>query len=198
MTRTTMPRLAALVAALLLVGACGVNENSQPQLIPIENLPADLLVPGNNGTTAAATPLTETVKVYFVVRRSGQPRLVATDREVTQPADGHARIEALLKQRPSDLEVKDGVTSSIPSGVTVTAVRPVTGGVEIDLSDFLGVNGEELVIAFAQLVYTASEQKGVNTVQFAVDGKPINAIVADGQEKQVLSRSDYAPLRPQS
>jgi spore germination protein GerM len=196
--RGTVPRIALVLAAVLLLGACGVNENSRPQLIPKENLPPSLLVAGDNGTTAAATPLTETVKVFFVDRQSGQPRLAPTEREVTQPSDSHARIEALLKQRPSDAEVKAGVTSSIPSGVSVSAVRAMDGGVEIDLSDFLGVNGEELVIAFAQLVYTATEQKGVNTVQFAVAGKPINAIVADGQEKQLLSRSDYAPLRPQA
>ncbi len=190
----------ALLAALVLVlGACGVSEDDEPRAIPIENVPFDLVDPNvTDSTTAPASPLTETVPVYFISRGSGQPLLAPTEREVKDAQEPLARIEALLEQRPDEAETAAGLTSSIPSETKLLSVDINSDGVvSIDLSsDLLAVSGQELVLAFAQLVYSATEITGISRVQFKVDGKATNALDANGQERPVVSRSDYDAVRP--
>jgi spore germination protein GerM len=190
-----------LVALAVLVGACGVSEDDEPRAIPIENVPFDLVDPNVTGsTTAPASALTEAVPVYFISRASGQPLLEPAEREVQDSQEPRARIEALLEQRPDEAETADGMTSSIPSETKLLSVEVTGDGtVSIDLSsDLLAVAGQELVLAFAQLVYSATEVTGISRVQFRVDGRETNALDANGQERSVVSRTDYDAVRPAS
>jgi spore germination protein GerM len=188
----------ALLLAIVLSG-CGVSEDSEPRLIPVENVPFRLVEPsGAASTTAPPSPLTEAVDVYFISRSGDTPTLEATEREVPEAEDPRSRIEALLSQRPDDTEAAAGLTSSIPRDTTLLgAERLADDLVQIDLSSNLfDVSGPELVNAFAQLVYTATELDSVRRVRFLVDGQPRNAFAFDGQEKPEVTRADYSALKP--
>jgi spore germination protein GerM len=190
------PLIAVLLLAVAL-SACGVSDDSAPRLIPVENVPFRLVEPeAQASTTAPASPLTKGVDVYFIRRSGDTATLEPTEREVPEAEEPRSRIEALLSQRPDDAETAAGITSSIPRGTTLLgAERLADGLVQVDLSSNLfDVSGPELVNAFAQLVFTATELNGVRRVRFLVDGQPRNAIAFDGQEKPEVTRADYAAL----
>lgn len=192
----------ALLSLLALVGACGLSENSGPQAIAPENLPPDLLDPEAGTSTTIPPSGSETASVYFLETRGNEVRLVERKRQVADADDPGDRIMALLSQ-PSEAEAADGLTTSIPADTTLRAV-PVLNEADqelvIDLSsEFLSIEGPELPKAFAQIVYTVTEETGgaVRRVRFLVDGEEIRAQNADGEEQEgAVMRTNYDALAP--
>ena len=68
----------------------------------------------------------------------------------------------------------------------------------IDVNESLtGVDGEEQMLALAQLVFTLTGLPGVNGVSFARDGRPVEVPTADGELKRgPLRRQDFAAVAP--
>jgi spore germination protein GerM len=64
-------------------------------------------------------------------------------------------------------------------------------------SALFDVQGTELANAFAQLVWTVTELRGVRQVRFEVDGVTRRALNADGIEQDgAVTRADYSALAP--
>jgi spore germination protein GerM len=180
-------RLASVVLCLLAVAACGVPIDKEPQAI------------SRTTTTTTVTPTTNPspgareVAVYFLQN----DHLVAQSYPVTgRPTLAQAITFALqppVKGAPASLR-----TAVPPDTRLLSAELSSTGTVAtIDLGQGISsVNGESQKQAFAQLVFTALAFGDVRQVQFAIDGKPVDA-PTDGANKRRVSGADYdSPLHP--
>lgn len=197
-----MKHVMAVVGLVVALAACGLEENTNPQVIEAGEVPSDLLAANpSSSTTLAASPRTASVTVYLVSIIDGATRLVPVPREVD--ADGAARagdrLIALLAA-PTAAELAAGVITSIPSDTVLldTDLDESTQELTIELSRSLfDVQGEELRNAFAQLVWTATELDGVRRVRFVVDGEVYRTPDEAGIEQPgAVSRLDYRSLAP--
>jgi spore germination protein GerM len=157
---------AALAAALVLVATAGCS--IQPDATPRDIAPDDrgLLEPvvAEGGDTAGTT------RVYLVADGDdGQRRLRAVTRDVA--ANPTEALEALFKG-PNDDEDGAGLRSELPADLTLLSARRAGGGtLQVDVSEeILDLPAQTLMLAVAQLVFTANELPGVRDVQLRVNG----------------------------
>lgn len=202
MTRSPIPSwralTLALLAVLLVASGCGLSEDGGPRAIATEDLPADLLEVGESTTTTVAG-VTTPVTVYLIRREGDETRLQGVEREVSDASLPGARIDALLQPVTKE-EQALGLTSSVPTDTAVLGAER-TGATQelvIDLSEaFLAVEGRELALAFAQIVYTVTELEGVRRVRFRFDGEPRRALDAEGIEQDgAVTAADYLAFAP--
>jgi spore germination protein GerM len=193
-------RLLALVVVLgLIVAACGVAANGEPEVIGADEVPSDLISP-NASTSTTVEGATASVIVYLLRRTGSDTRLVAVQREVGDPSRPGERIEALLQPTTPDEQAR-GLTSSIPTDTMLLGTPQLdtaTQELVVDLSGALfDVEGTELAQAFAQIVWTVTQLEGVRRVRFLVDGEPQRAPDEDGVEQDgAVTIVDYRSLAP--
>jgi spore germination protein GerM len=200
--RISVSLLAAAVATFAALGGCGVPADGDPQAIPRSDLPPDLLDPNpGSSSTLPESAGTTTVDVFLLEEFSDEVRLVAVKREVTQATVPNERL-ATLFGGATESEVEQGITSSIPRDTELLDVttNPDQREVMIDLSDnIFTIEGEALAQAFAQMVWTATEQDagGYRQVRFFVDGEPTTVLLGDGTEtEEPVNRVDYERFEP--
>ena len=163
-----MRRVALLLAALLVLGACGVPKDGDPREIDAQNVPFDLLAPTNTSTTTtlvAVGPMREVT--IFLAEPDG--RLAPVKRSVEAPSSLRKALVALLA---GPLAEEATLHTAITSETKLRHVRgPVDGLVTIDLSrPMLDVTGRQQILALAQVVYTATAYPDVDRVLFQFDG----------------------------
>ena len=197
-----MRRILAAAVLVGLLGACGLQADSEPKAIAARDLPADLLDPNPGSSTSLPESGATSVPVYMLESTPDGVRLVAVDRGVQEAGTPNERLAQLFGGTSED-ETKAGITSAIPAD---TVLREVTTDEEadevtIDLSeDFFSIEGEALAQAFAQIVWTATEPDagGFSQVRFSVDGEPTAVLDGQGnnQEGPVrrASYDEFAPL----
>lgn len=194
--RRTMHLFGLLVALLviLLVAACGVQDDAAPRPLAAQDVPFDLLAPATsvpNAQDAAGVPRT----VWFVDNNG----LLATSRRpLESPVTPESILNALLKG-VTDAEANSGLRSNITSGTKLLSVKgPEDGVVTVDLSgEFLTVSRELQRLALAQVVFTVTGLTNVDRVLFEFDGKPAE-VPGRGQELTAdpLRRADFAQFDP--
>jgi spore germination protein GerM len=194
--------IAAAVATVALLGACGVSADGSPQEIASTDLPAGLLDQNpSSSTTLPESPATTTVSVYLLEEETGGVRLIPVDREVTDADEPNERLTTLFLG-PSKTEMNKGITSAIPTDTVLLDVTTDKEAKEvtIDISgDIFAIEGEALAQAFGQIVWTATEPGagGYNAVRILVDGEP--DLVLDGgvvNKEGPVDRGDYTNLSP--
>jgi spore germination protein GerM len=127
--------------------------------------------------------------------------LVPVDREVTQAGVPNERLATLFNGATPN-EIDSGITSGIPADTVLLDVTTDEEDREvmIDLSpDIFSIEGEALVQAFAQIVWTATEPTagGYRQVRFSVDGEPTPVLDGAGAEQEgPVTRGSYDALRP--
>lgn len=156
-------------AALLAVTGCGIGADNTPRDIRPDLQPSDSAVPepapgGSNGPG---------MRIWFVEpRATGQASVL---HPVSRRVDGTpiAVFDALIAGVTSD-ERDAQLASAIPRTLEVTRAGISSAGVlSIAISDdLLTLQGEVLIDAMAQLVFTGSELPGVTAVQVLLDGQP--------------------------
>lgn len=186
-----------VLAGLLAAAGCGLPTDDEPRELSAEAVPFDLLAAPS--TTSPARPpgsQTQFANLYF---REGE-RLVPVAKLVsnaggTQP-DPNAVITALLETPGQELD--PGVRTAIPPDTRLLGTRLNGGTLTIDLSDDLnGVEGDLLIFAVAQFVYTTAELEPVDEVRFAINGESIAVPDDDGVEQEdPVSPADYLALAP--
>lgn len=179
---------ALVVPGLLVSGllaGCGVAEQDRAEPLRRADLRSELYAePG----TPAGVPSTSAV-VYLVE----EARLVRQ----TQPAAGRGTREALQAL----LDVRDGPgprRSAVPAGTALRQVSVDGDLVTVDLSDpFDDVRGADQLLAVAQVVWTATESRGVRRVLLLVEGSPVDVPVEDGAVSSgPARREDYRSVGP--
>jgi hypothetical protein len=190
--RRLRPALLAILVALALA-ACGVPTDDEPRALPAERVPFGLLGPSTEGPSDV--PGAATRRSIYLVQEN---QLVEVKKEVPAPGAAFDTIGVLLAG-PSDEDVEEGLTSRIPSGTTVQDVTDSGDGVAtINLTENLSSAGEGVRLAFAQLVYTATEVPGIDRVLFQIDGTPLDVPNDEGESTaEPLGRTDFAQFRPE-
>lgn len=184
--------------ASLLAAACGVSENSGPELIARENVPHGLLDPSPSSSTTTPGPTRE-VMVFLAETSGRETRLREATREAQAPLTVRSVLEALLEPLSED-ERDDGYsTFLVPEQAAVNDVTiGENGTVVVDVGQgTLSLRDKGGRFAFAQIVFTLTELPEVDALLFRIDGEPINAITGDGAEStEPVNRADYRELAP--
>jgi hypothetical protein len=178
----------ALVAAALLVAACGIPTDRHPTAMP-----GGVVRPALGPTPITPTPATRAT-VFFVQAEN----LVPVDRSTTRP-DVQAALEVLFSG-PTETELAAGLRTAISSQTNVRSIRTEGGTAVIDLtSTFVEVGGEEQILALAQIVLTATATPGITDVRFELEGQAVEVPRADGTlSSGPLRATDYESFRASS
>lgn len=198
--RRALLAIAAVLALLVALSACGLDESREPDVIAAEDLPSDLVSPSTSSTSSTiASPRSASVTIYYLVQRDGVTRLQPVVREVANSVRARDRLAALLSA-PTAAEQAQGIVTSIPGDTVLLDTELVDADREllVDLSRSLfDVQGPELRNAFAQIVWTATEVEGIQRVRFLVEGEEFRAPDEAGVEQPgAVTRADYASLNP--
>lgn len=187
-------RLLTVAAAGALLAACGVATQAGPRAIPRTQVPFDLLDP--NAPSATTTPPASNVVVYFVDQAG---HVAPVQRAVTAPQRLLSVMNALVAGPTSTEQTNDGLSSSIPPTVRVLNASLQSGGVAVVNfnSTFIQIGSSSQVAAVAQVVYTATRQPGVASVQFEINGSATDVPTASNAEvSRPVTRTDYEPQAP--
>ncbi len=178
-------RLAALVLpALALVAAgCAIPTQSSPSSMSPSKVPFGLLNPHPPATTTTQPKPSSfvQVKVFFL---NSSDQLTPAVRYVAAPAPLDAIIRAMLAG-PFSSETAEGITTAIPSDVTVLSVLPPQNNiVTVNMNTTFGtITGNNAELAVAQIVTTIATASGVNTgVVFEIDGQRTSVPIANGSQ----------------
>ena len=190
-----MKRRGAFALAALLLAACGIPLDRAPHDVAPEQ---DVGVEGASAATDGAS--TSGPRIFFATTdpQSTAVRLAQVNRNVpATPAD----VLAELFKGLTDTERADKrLTTQIPLGTKLSAVTPLGDGtVVIDVDDgiFLNKSQAALVVAVAQIVYTATALPNVERVRLLVDGVARPWPAGDGRQRNGdLTPLDYPSYYP--
>ena len=192
MSRRFTPLLGILFT--LSVAGCGIASDDGPRDIPA----ADQVELGIGGDSNAGAAI-GTARVYFVSPDVvGQAALLeSVARDVAETPT--ALLQALLAG-PNATEQSNQFRTALPAGTELLDARRQGFLLRVDLSDaVLQLSGEPLITAIAQIVFTASEIKGVRGVTIVVAGADQQWPVGSGELTSTpLTVYDYAGLVPSS
>ena len=177
-------RAAALAASVLVLCGCGVTTQDQPEPLEITATPsASRPTDVDSGSVEA--------QVYFL----RGTRLEAATRWVAA-GDLDNELGALVTG-PGRGEVLSGLRTAIApqSDLTITAVADGTAQVDLP-RELTEVTGGNQLLAFAQLVWTLTEVRGVRSVEFVSGGAPVEVPTDSGLAAGAVDRDDYATVGP--
>src|SRR5690606_5193084 len=145
----------------VLVAACGLPSDDEPRAIPEDALDEQVAGPRatNPPPSRPSTPTTQ--QAVYLVTGTSPERLIPAPVPVEQPSNPallpRLVIEALVHTRPADVGLAGIAINQLPSDVAVldATVQP-DGVLDLNLSA-LGIEGANLRLAMAQIVYTATE-----------------------------------------
>jgi spore germination protein GerM len=124
-------------------------------------------------------------------------RLVAADRVVVGTNVPAEAIRSLLRGPTPDESVA-GITTAVPPSTRMLSLDVSDGVATVDLSAEFGTsNGDNQVVAVAQIVFTVTASPYVRAALFSVDGRPIQVPDDTGSLSSVpRSRAEYERLSP--
>ena len=175
-----MRTMIGLILLSVLLSACGVGTQSEPERISIANSPTA----GGRATTNAGGP---EVTVYFVRGN----RLHPVRRSVAW-ADLGTALDVLV-MGPNRQEVVDGLRTALsPQEFDVPPPVPGDPTVSIDVPrEFTSVAGGNQLLAVAQLVWTVTEFPGIRRVRLTAGGAPLELPTDAGLTDASVSREDF-------
>jgi hypothetical protein len=186
-----------LLAALALLGACGLPRSSSPVQVPPAEVPYGLL-----DSTASATP-TATPGVLLaagtIYLADPQQQLVAVPVQIPD-AQALPMLQTLLNRLavgPSDRERARGLVTDLAPGATIVVRSISDGTANIELqSAGQDPSPSKLPIAVGQIVLTATSIVGIDRVVFARDGVAVAVPgpSGGGLTADPLVASDYETL----
>lgn len=181
---TTRSAAAAPLLIAALVG-CGVTPDDGPRTIDPPGNPFR----AHNSPTPATGAFPHTL---YLVKDN---KLVPVTRHVDTAPTPDSLVAALLAG-PTTSERDQGITSALPGSAIVLAVRVNGSTATVELAVPVDrVPRTDEVLAYAQLVCTLTNHRGIAGVTFTRDGKPIGIPRADGSLSQgALTTADYTAL----
>jgi spore germination protein GerM len=180
--RLVVPCLLPLAA---LAAGCALPTQGSPSAIPPSRVPFNLLNPHPPTTTTTQPKPSSYVsaKVYYLNTKANDA-LTPTDRMVSAPAQLPAIITALVAG-PSSGESASGLTTAIPSDVTVlSAAETSPNVVTVNFNTAFGqIAGTATEQAVAQVVTTIANEIGLGVgVVFEINGIHTSVPIANGSE----------------
>ena len=211
-----MNRLLSLVAAALLLSACGASTGDlgsvatpPPSEQPSIELPSPEPTPGESagpeaspGPTSRATDETTTIRAYFFlgsfVDNAG---LVPVLREIPKTQAVGAAAMAALIHGPNDAELgaRPAMYTTIPDGTRFLGLTIDAGVATVNLSkEFESGGGSASVLGrLAQVVFTLTQFPTVKSVRFQLDGEQVTTFSGEGVVLDTpVGRADYTDQLP--
>lgn len=187
-------RVRVLLASVALVAlVAGVGCTIDPDGAPRDVAPEDralFVVDESEGAETAGE-----ARVYLVTPGddSSSRQLRAVQRDVVLQPDP---LLAVLLAGPNQTELDSRLRTEIPSGTRLLGTRTTGETLFVDISDeILELTGEALTVAVAQIVFTAVEVPGIQTVRLRVEGEDQTWPRGDGQPRSGSLRVfDYPGL----
>jgi germination protein M len=186
-----------VLGAALLAACGGSSGGSSPQptaTVTVTAEPSET-PSGSSSPSPSAAPASTTVRLYFL---RGEKLGVAERRvkHTTMPAT--ASMKALLAG-PTGAEQAAGLGTTIPAGTRLLGLTIDGTTARVDLSGAFASGGGSLsmMARIAQVVYTLTRYPTVRSVEFLMDGEPVEAlggegIVLDGPQ----TRADWRDFEP--
>lgn len=175
--------LVAVVGATTLLG-CGIGTDDQPRALPVSTsttTTAPATADSANDRAAAVLWLISGSDVVPVSARLPDRELGTVFSELLAP--GSATLGALA--------------SSIPSGTQLRKLSLDQGVLDINLSsEFQNLAGPARQQAIAQMVLTATEATGVESVEFSVENQPIRVSSPTRGDVTTVTACDFESLLP--
>lgn len=163
-------RLVCLTALLLAAAACGVQPDSAPRDLPDAEQGLETSNESSGDIAAGAD------RIYLI--GPGDDRLL---RSVQREADSATDLVETLLRGPNDDEIEAEFTTAIPSTTELNEATIQGQNLTVDLSpDIIELDTQSLVRAIAQIVYTATELDGIETVQIEIDNERLPAPTPGG------------------
>jgi spore germination protein GerM len=177
----------AAIAVAVTTG-CSIQPETSPSDLPAER--ADVFGEPATGDEAAGTN-----RVYLLAPTGPEApqRLRSVQRDVpTAPA----AVLASLFAGPNASERDAQIDTAIPADIELLAARPVGQVLTVDLNDvFDELTPEGLRLAVAQIVSTATDIDGVQSVQLRIDGERTVWPRGNGElTDRPLTKYDYPGL----
>lgn len=205
-------RFGAFLVAALLLGACGIPLDDEPQVIASESLPPTLQ-PGSSTTTTLPPQLTEDVIIYLLDPGDGEASLVPVTRQIAVIEENESEIELLVLEQlllgpTSEEQLDDNLTTAVVSSgdapIEVLSLRrPVDGQIVVVLSEPPAIEGSDRILSFGQLVYTITELNTLDRVRFLVineegeeEDVSVKTDTEEGDVRRPVGRDDYSTLSP--
>ncbi len=192
-----MKRLAGAIAVMLFLTGCGVPVQDDPMQVQPEVVPSQLRPQATPQTQSPSTadPSKPKALIHFV----RADRLVALTRDVPAGSveDRLNAVLAALVVGPTEEELARGVASALPEGLQLKVLSVDGPEVVLELSgETDGRSATENVLAVGQIVLSVTSVRPVTKVRLARDGRPVEALLADGAlTAEPLTAADYAELR---
>ena len=180
--------LASLLACVMVLAGCSIQPDASPNDLPAER--ADVFGDPATGDEAAGTN-----RIYLLAPADPEAaqRIRSVQRDVpTAPAS----VLASLFAGPNAAERDQLLDTAIPADVELLAARPVGPVLTVDLNDvFDELTPDGLRLAVAQIVSTATDIEGVESVQLRIEGQPRVWPLGNGElTDRPLTRYDYPGL----
>lgn len=180
--------LASVLACVMVLAGCSIQPDASPNDLPAER--ADVFGDPATGDEAAGTN-----RIYLLAPADPEAaqRIRSVQRDVpTAPAS----VLASLFAGPNAAERDQLLDTAIPADVELLAARPVGPVLTVDLNDvFDELTPDGLRLAVAQIVSTATDIEGVESVQLRIEGQPRVWPLGNGElTDRPLTRYDYPGL----
>lgn len=194
-----MAAMVALVSALIMgpavVGCASGDDLGSGGPTTSTLAPSTTTVPDETTSTSSPGVETTSLRVYFALGDKIQP----VNRQVPRTAAVAASaVEELLKG-PLESEIGVGLTTSVPKDTLLLGVTIADKAATVDLSRGFESGGGTLSIAMrlAQVVYTLTQFPTVETVEFKLDGEPVELFSSEGLIlDHPVGRDAYEELTP--
>jgi len=178
-----------LAAVLLGSVGCGIAPDSAPRDVAANerSLTANAV---SDGDDAGGTS-----RIYLVApSEAGDPSLLrSTSRDV---ASGATPLIKSLLAGPNDEELASRLVTNIPQETQLLSTRSSGDVLFVDVSpEITELSGDLLVLAVAQIVFTAAEIDGVRAVRLRVNGEDQRWPKGDGETREgALTVYDFPGL----
>ena len=200
--RNPTSAVAALIglAIAIIVSACGIPTDGQARAIDRQALPSGLIATPTTVASSGLSTLDIPVSLYLVgasYRDGGN--LVEVPSKIGDVVDGadlpRRVIEQLISQEPQDRNGSN-LTNAIPSSVQLLNASLDSDVLTVDLSNLGTIELTRQRLAAAQIVFTATNLPGINSVRFFIDGQASAVPLASGSSTpgQAITRDDYQGL----
>lgn len=201
-----MRRRAVVVLALglgtLALAGCGVPLSATAQPLSPNNVPFNLIGPNGSSTSTSTpapsdgTPHGPHGEVYFVTG-GASPVLKGTLRFSQVPITPRIALK-LLEEGPTTAEIKAGLSTKLPGGTDLHVEvdqRSGIANVQLD-APFIDLDGQDLYIPLAQIVFTLMRFSAIKGVNFTLFGSPYNYTPEGTTSNTYVTTQTYISLNP--
>jgi hypothetical protein len=179
--RRRMALLLVPLVALVATG-CAIPTQGAPSTMAPSKVPFNLLQPELPTTTTTLPKPTSLVPVKVFFLNTGN-ELASASRVVASPAPLTAIISSMLAG-PTKAETAQGLTTAIPSNVSVISTTTQGSIVTVNMNEAFGaITGTDIELAVGQVVATVAAENGWTTgVLFEIDGQRTSVPIANGSQ----------------